>query len=60
MGRIIKRAYGCFYKLFFRRKYMVAATREVFANHSDYFKIECDGKLIGENVMCKSIAFLNI
>ena len=39
---------------------MVAAIREVFANHSDYFRIECDGKLIGENVMCKYITFSNI
>ena len=38
---------------------MVAAIREVFANHSDYFRIECDGKLIGENVMCKTITLSN-
>ena len=38
---------------------MVAAIREVFENHSDYFRIECDGKLIGENVMCKAMSISN-
>jgi diacylglycerol kinase family enzyme len=59
-GRIITRAYGCFYKLFFRSKYKVAAFREVMANRSDYFRVEVDGKLLGDNIMCKSIGVNNI
>jgi hypothetical protein len=53
-GRVMTRAYGCFYKLFFRAKYKVAAIREVLSNHADYFKVELDGKKIYDNLMCKS------
>ena len=56
---MIKRAEGFFYKLFFRSKYLVAGMVEVIKNQPDYYRIEYDGKLLGEKVMCKTIGIGN-